>query len=305
MNGPGPFTSKKIGICGKGGSGKSTVTVLLAKALRARGHEVCVLDADSSNRGLDRALDVAQDPRPLLDHFGGMVFSGGSVTCPVDDPTPLRGADIDLESLPPAFRARSPSEVVLLVAGKMGSLGSGSGCDGPIAKIARDLRIRSRGHEVLALVDFKAGLEDPARGVITGLDWAITVVEPSLASIRLAGEMQNMVRWLKAGRPPAVRHLESPELISLALQIYSSARIDRVFVVLNRIRDGQTEDLVRARLADHGVTPIGVLHEDPAISRSWLDGGPLIAGQAWKDAQRLANTLEKRAAIGRGAMARV
>jgi CO dehydrogenase maturation factor len=305
MNGPGPFTGKRIGFCGKGGSGKSTVTVLLAKALRERGHEVCVLDADSSNRGLDRALDAAQDPRPLLDHFGGMVFSGGSVTCPVDDPSPLLGGEVDLEGLSPAFRARSPSGIVLLVAGKVGSLGSGSGCDGPIAKIARDLRIRSGGDDVLTLVDFKAGLEDPARGVITGLDWALTVVEPSLASIRLAGEMQNMVRWLKAGRPPAVSHLESPELVSLALKTYSRARIDRVFVVLNRIRDRQTEELVRARLADHGVTPIGVLHEDPEISRSWLEGSPLTASRAWEDAQRLAITLEKRAAIGRGAMARV
>jgi Mrp family chromosome partitioning ATPase len=85
---------KRIGVLGKGGSGKSTVVVLLANALRGRGYQVCVLDADSTNVGLHRALGLNGPPRSLLDYFGGMVFRGGSVTCPVDDPTPLQGAHL-------------------------------------------------------------------------------------------------------------------------------------------------------------------------------------------------------------------
>ncbi|MFN2125870.1 MAG: P-loop NTPase, partial [Candidatus Promineifilaceae bacterium] len=64
---------QRIGIFGKGGSGKSTVTVFLAKALRKAGYEVCVLDADSSNIGLSKALGIEPPPIPLLDYFGGMV----------------------------------------------------------------------------------------------------------------------------------------------------------------------------------------------------------------------------------------
>ena len=52
----------RIGIFGKGGSGKSTVTVFLARALRRAGHEVVVLDADSTNMGLAAALGIAPSP---------------------------------------------------------------------------------------------------------------------------------------------------------------------------------------------------------------------------------------------------
>ena len=95
-----PLSDKRIGVFGKGGSGKSTVTVLLARALVARGYDVCVLDADSTNVGLHRALGLDEPPVPLLDYFGGMVFSGGAVTCPVDDPTLLPDAVIPLDALP-------------------------------------------------------------------------------------------------------------------------------------------------------------------------------------------------------------
>lgn len=84
----------------KGESGKSTIIVLLARALAQRGYQVCVLDADSTNVGLHQALGVKSMPRPLLDYFGGMVFSGGAVTCPVGDPTLLTGAEITLDKLP-------------------------------------------------------------------------------------------------------------------------------------------------------------------------------------------------------------
>ena len=42
----------KIAVCGKGGSGKSTVTALLAKELARKGKPVLVIDSDESNYGL-------------------------------------------------------------------------------------------------------------------------------------------------------------------------------------------------------------------------------------------------------------
>ena len=39
----------KIAVCGKGGSGKSTVTTLLAKELAGRNKKVLVIDSDESN----------------------------------------------------------------------------------------------------------------------------------------------------------------------------------------------------------------------------------------------------------------
>ncbi len=42
----------KISVCGKGGSGKSTVVSLLALQSAARGIQTLVVDADESNAGL-------------------------------------------------------------------------------------------------------------------------------------------------------------------------------------------------------------------------------------------------------------
>jgi hypothetical protein len=119
------LAGKYIGIFGKGGSGKSTAIVLLARGLRDRGYEVCVLDADSTNVGLARALGIEASPKPLMEYFGGMVFSGGMVTCPVDDPTLLAGSDISLEELPIQYIRKNKAGITLLVAGKIGEQGPG------------------------------------------------------------------------------------------------------------------------------------------------------------------------------------
>ncbi|MEJ2566671.1 MAG: hypothetical protein P8141_12045, partial [Gammaproteobacteria bacterium] len=47
-----PLRAKRILICGKGGSGKSTVVCLLAYAARTRGIATLVVDSDESNSAL-------------------------------------------------------------------------------------------------------------------------------------------------------------------------------------------------------------------------------------------------------------
>jgi len=100
------FSDKRIGILGKGGSGKSTTTVLLAKAVRDSGYQVCVLDADSTN---------------------------------------------------------------------------------------------------------------------TGMDWIFTVVDPTTTSIRLVGDVQDLISRIRAGEPPATEHLENAGLVEKTRKIYREA----------------------------------------------------------------------------------
>jgi CO dehydrogenase maturation factor len=269
------LAGKRIGIFGKGGSGKSTVVVLLARMLHARGYPVCVLDADSTNVGLHRAFGLDQPPWPLLDYFGGMVFSGGRVTCPVDDPVPLPGAHLSLDDLGARYYRRSEEGILFLSAGKIGNLGPGAGCDGPVAKIARDFRLNQTGESPVTLVDFKAGFEDSARGSVTSLDWAIVVVDPTTAAIQMAAHMRDMVAQIQAGGLPATKHLETPELVAWANRIFSTATISGVLVVLNRVADGKMERIMRARLAANDLEPVGVIPEDPAIALAWLEGTPL------------------------------
>jgi CO dehydrogenase nickel-insertion accessory protein CooC1 len=286
------LAGKRIGLFGKGGAGKSTVTVLLARALRERGYAVCVLDADSTNLGLPQALGLDHAPVPLMDYFGGMIFSGGLVTCPVDDPTPLAGAEVTLDDLPAQYHDQNREGILFLAAGKIADLGPGAGCDGPVAKIARDLRLHTRGDSALTLVDFKAGFEDAARGVVTGLDWGIVVVDPTTASIEMALHMKRMIDLIKTGALPSTQHLNNPELVAWANRIFASATIKGVVFVLNKIRDDETERYLRQKLSEKGVHPIGIIHEDASISAAWLTGTSLDAAKARAEAGTLIEALE-------------
>ena len=274
-----PLSGLRLGIFGKGGAGKSTVTVLLAKALAEMGYRPVVLDADSTNIGLAAALGAGGCPQALIDHFGGMVFSGGAVTCPVDDPTPLAGSELDLSRLPPRFVAETQRGIRVLVGGKMGELGPGAGCDGPIAKVARDVRVRDGNRTPPLLVDFKAGFEDSARGVLTSLHWAVVVVDPTTASIHMAVHLKKMVEKIREGVLPPTAHLADPGLAELARRQFRESGIQGVVAILNRVPDRDSEAFLRGRLKEMGGPEvIGVLPEDRTIQHKWLRGQEIEAG---------------------------
>ncbi len=287
------LAGERIGVFGKGGSGKTTTSVLMAKVLRKQGYEVCVLDADSTNIGLHNTLGIDHPPDSLIDYFGGMVFSGGMVTCPVDDPTHLIGAEVSLDQLSTRFYAQTPEGIVYLSAGKIGGMGPGAGCDGPINKIARDFRLLTDRKSLVTLVDFKAGFEDSARGAITSLDWVVVVVDPTNASIQIAIHMKEMVEKLNAGQLPATRHLESPEFIKIAKKIFRDAEVKGVLTILNRIGDDGTESYLRERLSEGGIEPIGVIHEDPMLTISCLKGTPLEGERLMREAENIIHEIER------------
>ena len=254
------LNGKRIGIFGKGGSGKSSVTVLLAKALKKSGYDVCVLDADSTNIGLAQALGIEKPPAPLLDYFGG------AVTYPMDDPMPLIGADLAIDDLPEAYYGRSPDGIQFFMAGKMGDKGPGARCDRPIAEIVRDFRPRYEGQQPVTLVDFRAGFEDSTRRSIVNLDWIVVVIDPTMAAVQMAINMQEMVNQIRVG--------------------------GRVFFVLNRVQDALTERFLRVRLAEEGIEPLGVIPETPALSMAWLMGEPVIKTPAQEEAEWIIKQLE-------------
>ena len=288
------LNGKRVGIFGKGGSGKSTVTVMLAKALAAGGYRVCVLDADSTNVGLSQALGYAQPPATMLDYFGGMVFSGGLVTCPVDDPTPLEHAEINLAALPGEYFQTNDEGITLLSAGKIGNQGPGAGCDGPIAKIARDLKITLEDEQPVTLIDFKAGFEDSARGAITSLDWGIVVVDPTIAAVEMAVNMRDMVKQIQADVLPATSHLETEEQIFWANKQFTDSNIRGMLIVLNNIPDRETEEYLRNELADHQIEVAATIYRDNTISSSWLRGLPVVSSQALDQLRNVIDELEKR-----------
>ena len=61
----------KISVCGKGGSGKSTLVSLLANAAQDRELTTLVVDSDESNSGLFRMLGLDKPTIPLMALAGG------------------------------------------------------------------------------------------------------------------------------------------------------------------------------------------------------------------------------------------
>jgi CO dehydrogenase nickel-insertion accessory protein CooC1 len=288
-----PLSGLRLGIFGKGGAGKSTVTVLLARGLVEMGYRPVVLDADSTNIGLAGALGAGSGPQALIDHFGGMVFSGGAVTCPVDDPTPLADSELDLDSLAARYLVETPYGIRLLVGGKMGDLGPGAGCDGPIAKVARDVRVRDGNRTPPLLVDFKAGFEDSARGVLTSLHWAVVVVDPTTASLHMAVHLKKMVEKIREGVLPPTAHLVEPGLADLARRHFTESRIQGVAAILNRIPDSDVEAYVRGKLeALGGPRVMGVLPELRTLQSQWLRGEEVEAAGLSHEIRSIGRALE-------------
>jgi len=125
----------KVLVCGKGGSGKSTVAALLAKSMAQRGYEVLVVDSDESNYGLHRQLGM-ELPSALMDHFGGKKmmmekmrksFTEGERVQLFDEKWKL--ADI------PAEATSQKDGIKLLAIGKIHDFGEGCAC--PMGSLSR------------------------------------------------------------------------------------------------------------------------------------------------------------------------
>lgn len=288
-----PLRGQRIGLFGRGGRGKSTCTVLLAKALVKAGYQVCVLNADSTNEGLAQALGADRAPDSLVNWFGGTIFSGGAVTCPVDDPTPLNNGRVQVGRLPARFVGKSPDGILVFTAGKIGPLGLGAGCDGPMTKIARDFTPEMPGCPPVVLVDFKAGIENVSRGVITSLDWVVVVIDSSFAGVRAAITMQGLIDQLRAGRKPATRHLTSAHLAALAEENYKRARTKGVFYILNKVPDPETEHELWQQLIAGRIPAGAVIREDPEIRRAWLEGVPVTSAAALAEAEKVVKAMEE------------
>jgi len=236
----------KISVCGKGGSGKSTVVALLTDAAQGRGYSVLVVDSDESNSGLYRTLGFESPPVPLMELLGGKASvkkkMGGLGLFEKGQITP---ADI----AHPHIQRRDGRMLVSI--GKI--LHSLEGCACPMGVLSREfLKKLHLGETEIAFVDMEAGVEHFGRGIDEGVDRVILVVEPSFESMMIAEK----IRDLAAGMNKAA------------------------VAVLNKVPSEQVARRLEADLKGRGIDVIGTIPNDPDVVGASLDGRPLDRGEA-------------------------
>lgn len=180
----------KIMICGKGGSGKSTVAALLAGALAKRGKPVLLVDADESNFGLSR-LAGTELPEILMENLGGRAGVREKMNQASDmNLIPIINKKFTLPDIP-ATCLSDVSGVKVLVMGKVKHFGEGCACMiGALTK--RFLANLEEGPGTFVIVDTEAGVEHLGRGVDGACGLIVAVIDPTHESVLMAEKLGGM-----------------------------------------------------------------------------------------------------------------
>ena len=91
---------------------------------------------------------------------------------------------------------------------------------------------------------------------------------------------------------PATHHLEDPALVVIANQIYKDTRIREALIVLNKVSEKDVERQLRVKLDKKGIRPIGIIHDYPGITYSWLNGEQLAIPEAHDEILKIVSELE-------------
>jgi len=181
----------KVMICGKGGCGKSTLTVLLAQALTEAGRRVLVVDADESNLCLHRLLGAKQ-PEIMMDAMGGRQGTRERLKQAKNEnhEDDFFKNIMSVDDLPQDCIEEAHG-IKLLVVGKIKEFGEGCACMiGGISKAVLS-RLHVKDDEIV-LIDAEAGLEHFGRQVDRGCDLVLCVIDPSYESIQMAGRARQI-----------------------------------------------------------------------------------------------------------------
>ena len=245
----------KIMICGKGGSGKSAISVLAARLLSKK-YDVYLIDSDESNTLLPKILG-ADSPRSLVEYLGGRnnIFKKGEVN--IVNALAKAGKGIALSDLPAEYISTSPEGIKLVIIGKVRNYGEGCAC--PLNYLTKTLlkNLVLKENE-LVLVDTDAGIEHVGRGVEEGTDAILAVVDPTAESLALAKTLKDLFEHLNK----------------------------KFWIVLNKATPNIT-GMIKEKAKDLNLQINGVISFDEEIFESCLEGKTLRAGKSLHDMKNL------------------
>jgi CO dehydrogenase maturation factor len=250
----------KISVCGKGGSGKSTVVSLLARQATARGIRTLVVDADESNAGLYYLLGLPEAPPPLMDLMGGRSQLAERMRS-----SPVLAADrIAMDDIPARHAMRQDGLQLVSIGKIMQAL---EGCACPMGALSREFLSRlALADDEIALVDMEAGIEHFGRGIDRHIDRVLLVVEPSRESLTMAAKIKTLAAGLQK----------------------------RMAAIVNKAGNATIAAGMQQRLRQDEIDVIGVLPNDPAVLASGLEGRPVDSGEAFREAGLVLDVLLER-----------
>lgn len=256
----------KIGVVGKGGVGKTSVSALLTQAYAEQGQRVLAVDTDSNpNLGLSLGLEAGTLERaPLLPRSLAVGAGDG-------EKTPAQ--------LISDYGVTTPSGATLMQTMLVDEAGGGCMC-GNHASVRSLLGATIDDHVDVAVVDMEAGLEHLSRsgGTLAYADVLLTVIEPTQKALHAATRVRDLAEELG---------------------------IPRVYAVGNKAGDDD-DHLFAQMASTEGMALAGVIPYDADVRTVERDGGTLGDSQALGARQAVADVLglvsspdEERAALQR------
>lgn len=231
----------KLGIVGKGGVGKTTLSTVICQTYVGRGKKVLAIDTDS-NPNLAMTLGLDEETANSAPIVPRNLIAGGAST----NWTP----SLLLET----FGLPTPSGVLLLHAMRVDQAGAGCTCTSHAA--VRSI-LGSAIDELtdVTLVDMEAGLEHLSRsgGTLAYADVMLMVMEPTRKSI------------LTAGRTITLAH---------------ELGIPRVAGLGNKAKSPADVEFFQAVAAEYEVPLAGIIPYDADVPAADRAGSPLGPGQA-------------------------
>ena len=239
MSEPGAKGSRLVGVCGKGGVGKTAFTAMMSKVLMEadRAGRLLLIDADPA-LGLPLALDVE------VKRTMGEVREEIIATARRGEQEEKRRLAEQLDYM--VLEALTELDGFALLA--MGRTET-KGCYCPVNNLLRGtIETLAESFDTI-LIDGEAGLEQINRQVMRGLDLLLVVSDATSRGIRTAATVEKMVRREKV------------------------IQCKRVGLVFNRVNGN--EDLLRRSAEEIGLEVFGFVPQDEEIARYDLLGKPL------------------------------